>query len=132
MPPECRAGAVLYVKHVQELAMFYSEVCALQVRPADERSLILESSRFQLVLIRVPDDAAQRIVIEDPPIAREWTQIKLVFFVANIAQARARAVGLRGTVYPPEHEWQFEGCTVCDGVDPEGNIFQLRTAADPG
>jgi len=25
-----------------------------------------------------------------------------------------------------ERKWEFEGAKVCDGHDPEGNIFQLR------
>jgi hypothetical protein len=25
-----------------------------------------------------------------------------------------------------EGEWEFEGAKVCDGYDPEGNVFQLR------
>jgi hypothetical protein len=27
---------------------------------------------------------------------------------------------------PPDAEWLFEGSRVCDGHDPEGNVFQLR------
>jgi hypothetical protein len=27
-----------------------------------------------------------------------------------------------------EREWEFEGAKVCDGHDPEGNVFQLRQA----
>ena len=25
-----------------------------------------------------------------------------------------------------EREWEFEGAKVCDGCDPEGNVFQIR------
>jgi len=27
-----------------------------------------------------------------------------------------------------EREWELRGANVCDGHDPEGNIFQLRQA----
>jgi hypothetical protein len=27
-----------------------------------------------------------------------------------------------------EREWEFEGAKVCDGHDPEGNVFQIRQA----
>jgi hypothetical protein len=27
-----------------------------------------------------------------------------------------------------DREWEFEGAKVCDGHDPEGNVFQLRQA----
>jgi hypothetical protein len=29
---------------------------------------------------------------------------------------------------PVEREWRFEDAKVCDGHDPEGNVFQLRQA----
>jgi len=29
-------------------------------------------------------------------------------------------------VYETEREWQFKDARACDGIDPEGNIFQLR------
>jgi hypothetical protein len=27
-----------------------------------------------------------------------------------------------------EKEWKFHGVTRCDGIDPEGNVFQLQEA----
>jgi len=26
---------------------------------------------------------------------------------------------------PAEQEWSFNGITVCDGLDPEGNVIQF-------
>jgi predicted enzyme related to lactoylglutathione lyase len=56
------------------------------------------------------------------------TPLKLVFSVVDIAQARERAAELGGAVSPVAREWEFEGARLCDGHDPEGNIFQLRQA----
>jgi len=30
---------------------------------------------------------------------------------------------------PADREWSFNGVTVCDGVDPEGNVIQFREHA---
>ena len=72
--------------------------------------------------------ACGRRDVGSPPILREDTPIKLVFVVADIAAARASAAERGGSVNPVEHEWLFEGAKVCDGHDPEGNVFQLRSA----
>jgi hypothetical protein len=64
-----------------------------------------------------------------PPEPREDTALKLVFGVENIARARRRAAELGGAVKAAEREWDFEGAKVCDGYDPEGNVFQLRQAS---
>jgi hypothetical protein len=34
-----------------------------------------------------------------------------------------------GAVNPPDQEWSFNGITVCDGLDPEGNVVQFREHA---
>jgi len=80
----------------------------------------------QLVIVRIPPAIADTIRTARPPVPREDTPIKLVFAVDDIARARARASDLGGAVKPAEREWQFDGATVCDGHDPEGNVFQLR------
>ena len=74
--------------------------------------------------MRMPKRIAETIEIGTPPEPREDTPIKLVFGVEDIAHARNRAAELCGAMN--EREWEFEGVKVCDGHDPEGNIFQLR------
>jgi hypothetical protein len=31
-----------------------------------------------------------------------------------------------GVMEPVDKEWSFNGVTVCDGLDPEGNVIQFR------
>jgi predicted enzyme related to lactoylglutathione lyase len=49
--------------------------------------------------------------------------------VASIAQARERAKALGGDMNDADTEWSFHGLTRCDGVDPEGNVFQVQEVA---
>jgi predicted enzyme related to lactoylglutathione lyase len=119
-------GAVLYAKDLQRLTEFYSAVAGLQVQIIREGFAVLGQRPSQLVIVRIPRRISESISIETPPILREDTPIKLVFIVANITAARKSAAERGGNVRPGASEWQFEGAKVCDGHDPEGNVFQLR------
>ena len=43
-----------------------------------------------------------------------------------------QAIELGGAIDAPQREWHFDGATVCDGYDPEGNILQLREPGKEG
>ena len=60
----------------------------------------------------------------DPP--REDTCLKPCFHVDDVDRERA-ALAARGVSMRDVH--RFDGLVFCDGVDPEGNIFQLTTRA---
>lgn len=47
-------------------------------------------------------------------------------FVVGIAATREVAQRFGGVVDPAHLEWRFDRHRVCDGHDPEGNVFQLR------
>jgi predicted enzyme related to lactoylglutathione lyase len=121
-----QAGAVLYAKDFRRLAEFYRRVAGLQEREAADDFICLESNAFQLVVLQIPVHIAETITIEIPPRRPESTPIKLVFFVASVEAGRVAARENGGELNPPEREWSFQGDKVCDGVDPEGNVFQLR------
>ena len=38
-------------------------------------------------------------------------------------------MALGGELNANEKEWEFDKHRVCDGYDPEGNIFQIRAQA---
>jgi len=119
-------GAVLYAKDLPRLAQFYSAVTRLQVQTIRKTFAVLGQQPSQLVIVRVPRRIAESICIETPPVRREDTPIKLVFSVAAINAARKDAGKVGGAINPVGREWEFEGAKVCDGHDPEGNVFQLR------
>jgi predicted enzyme related to lactoylglutathione lyase len=118
-----QSGAVLYAKNPKILAEFYERVTGMPIRRTAADHIVLESGSFQLVVLQIPEHIAKSITIESPPVQREQTAIKLVFFVDDLAHAREAA---GGALNGPEREWKFDGATVCDGYDPEGNNFQLR------
>jgi predicted enzyme related to lactoylglutathione lyase len=119
-------GAVLYAKDLDRLVEFYSSVTGIAPRSVDKGFAVLGASPSQFVILRIPKRIADAIDMPAPPEPREDTPIKLVFGVEDIAHARDRAAELGGAMNAAEREWEFEGAKVCDGYDPEGNVFQLR------
>ncbi len=125
-----QTGAVVYAKDTEKLRAFYAAVVGFAVTHVEPEYSILESATFQLVLLAIPPHRAADVVIAEPPLRRENTAIKLVFFVPSIAEARAAAAMNGGALNPPEREWRFRNHVVCDGYDPEGNVIQLRAHVD--
>jgi predicted enzyme related to lactoylglutathione lyase len=121
-----KAAAVLYAKDIKRVSTFYAEVAELTIVHSEADHVILESASFQLTVVAIPNKFAASIEIASPPIRRENTAIKLVFFISNIASTRAIAARLGGELNPVDREWEFLDCRVCDGHDPEGNVIQLR------
>jgi predicted enzyme related to lactoylglutathione lyase len=119
-------GVVLYAKNLDLLVDFYSSITGVQPRAIESGYAILGAEPAQLVIVRIPRRIADTIDITTPPEVRDDTPLKLAFAVENIARARDRVSELGGAVNPAAREWEFEGAKICDGHDPEGNIFQLR------
>lgn len=92
----------------------------------EEDHVILETPECQIVVPAIPASIAQDIVITSPPSRRTETPLKFAFPVGSIARSRAAVEQLAGQIDSPDHEWQFGDDRVCDGQDPEGNVFQLR------
>ena len=121
-------GAVIYAKDFRALAKFYEHVAGLTECEVDEDYVLLEAPSFRLVVLQIPERYAANITIEKPPRKRENTPIKLILNVSSIEAARQAAKTLGGGLNGSETEWSFQGIKRCDGVDPEGNVFQLQEA----
>ena len=125
-PPSGKAAAVLYAKNLDQVSAFYEQVTGMISTESTASFKVLESATFELTVVTIPPAIAESISITTPPDRREDTPIKLVFLVASIAIARATAARCGGELNAAEREWHFRGFTVCDGHDPEGNVFQVR------
>ena len=119
-------GAVVYARDPDRLTEFHSRVADLAVIRREDTFAQLRAGPLELVVHRIPPHIAAGIDVTDPPQRREDTAVKLVFAVDSIAVARADAAALGGAIDPVEREWTFDGSTICDGHDPEGNVIQLR------
>ena len=120
------AGAIVHAKDIVRLSQFYAAVTGLEIVHEVDDHVVLESETHELVIVAIPAATAARIVITVPPQRRENTAFKLTFAVDDLATARTAARAAGGDLDAPEKEWDFQGLRVCDGIDPEGNVIQLR------
>jgi catechol 2,3-dioxygenase-like lactoylglutathione lyase family enzyme len=120
---------VLFATGLDRVATFYSNVLGLQEAHRDDDHILLESPGFQLVVHRIAGGGSAAADVTVPPARRATASFKPVFFVPSISRLRAIAETHGGTMEPPDREWSFNGVTVCDGVDPEGNVIQFRQDA---
>jgi catechol 2,3-dioxygenase-like lactoylglutathione lyase family enzyme len=122
------SGAVLYVKDLARSVAFFQAVAGLREDSRGDDYVVLVCNAFELVILRTPATAA--IELTDPPIPRTEAAVKLVFFVSDLAAARAAMLACGGVPDPVEKQWVFRGYTVSDGIDPEGNKIQLRAPGE--
>jgi len=128
MSGPARAGAVIYAKSVGVLTSFYRELLIAEVLHVDPEYAVLQSPDIQLVVHAIPKQMASTFEISVPPEPREETAVKLFFSVPSLEWARNLVAKLGGIVQV--QLWQGQGFTVCNAVDPEGNVFQLRVFGD--
>ena len=116
---------MLFVKSMEPMARFYGETLELRSLPCDddpEDFRIFDAGGTQLALHAIPEPWASGIEIGDPPEAREGAAAKVVFRCSDLKRAREALVS-RGVQLGPIH---VSGpLSLCDGIDPEGNVFQL-------
>jgi hypothetical protein len=101
-------------------------VLGLREAHRDDDHILLESPGFQLVVHRIPAHAAAALQPAEPPTRRANAALKPVFFVQSLPSIRTIVSAHGGAMEPPEKQWPFNGAAVCDAVDPEGNVLQLR------
>ncbi|WP_147693086.1 VOC family protein [Vogesella mureinivorans] len=124
MPGPARAGALIYARHLPQLAAFYQQLLGMQLLHGDAEHQVLANADFQLIVHAMPPHIAANVHIDTPPQPRSEQAIKLFFTVPSLADAAQLAAAQGGALYR-EH-YQGPGFTVCNGHDPEGNIFHLR------
>jgi catechol 2,3-dioxygenase-like lactoylglutathione lyase family enzyme len=113
-------AALLYVKDLQRMAAFYSDMLGL--KPIDETRLDtwleFDAGGSGFALHATPAQIADQIEIASPPVPRETNPVKLIFEVEDVATECNRLASLGVTII--QRPWG-----TYDGLDPEGNIFQI-------
>ena len=123
---QIQAAAVVYAKDYLRIANFCKSIADFDVYEIEKNYVKLESKSFQLIVLQAPEHILEAINIPEPPLRREKTPVKLVFFVVSINKVREAMKMLGGALNTDDEIWHFEQHTVCDGYDPEGNVFQIR------
>ena len=125
MPTLGISRVILFAKDMKAMADFYGRVIGLpRIETSDdsEEWQVFDAGGCQLALHQIPEPWAKDVVIPDPPVAREGSIAKVVFFAEDVAAVRQTLVD-RGA---PMREVGIHGdLQLCDGLDPEGNLFQI-------
>lgn len=124
MSGPARAGLFVYAKDVERLGAFYVEMLGMVIAHATPQMTVLRSPDLQLVVHAMPPERAAQVVIATPAVPRDDAAIKFFHAVPSLVQATETAARLGGAVWP--ERYRGPGFIVCNAVDPEGNIFQVR------
>ena len=113
--------AILFVKDLDRMTEFYTEGFGLRPDPSSVQKgwIVLESNVAALGLHAVPPAIGRNITIGGPPKARENTPIKLCFRTDDINRSRDHLITCGAHMFEVK-PWG------CDGIDPEGNVFQIN------
>jgi catechol 2,3-dioxygenase-like lactoylglutathione lyase family enzyme len=117
---------MLFVKDLPGMTRFYSAVLGL--RPIEETRLpdwVEFHGEAQFSLHAIPAAIAAGISIDSPPRPREQGATKLTFLVADV-EATLAAIERMGLPLL-KRPWGS-----VEAVDPEGNVFALRSATSTG
>ncbi len=117
-----RVSAVLYVKDLEKVTAFYSAMLRQPLVYRDAYHAVLRCGIFALDIHQLPADSMST----KERGTREQAAVKLSFPVDSIVRARQVAAAHGGELDPGPPRWVIEQQKICDGRDPEGNVFQLR------
>ena len=120
-----RVSAVLFVRDLDRMLGFYSTLLAQPCVYRDAYHAVLRCGGFALDLHQIPAHAMEGVHGGETA-QRARAAVKLCFPVDSIARARQEAAERGGRLDPPPPRWVVEQQKICDGEDPEGNVFQLR------
>jgi predicted enzyme related to lactoylglutathione lyase len=124
MSGPARAGLFVFAKDAEHVSKFYESVAAMSRLHETDELTVLESPDIQLLVHKIPGHIARDFEITSPPQKRENTALKFFFTVPSLASARATARSLGGEVF--SENWNGPGFVMCNAMDPEGNVFQVR------
>lgn len=127
MPGPARAGLFVYAKEKDRLCRSYEAIAGMTRLNETSDLSVLESPDIQLLIHRIPPSIAASVTITTPPSRREDTALKFFFTVGSLEKARVKAAALGGEVW--NENWKGPGFIVCNAMDPEGNVFQVREIA---
>ena len=112
--------SMIFAKNMDRMVAFYRDGLGLPlIENRADGWASFDAGSATLALHAIPAGIAAGIEITEPPQAREDSAIKLIFATDDVAAARAHLQAHGATMSAPR------GDKSCDGLDPEGNVFQI-------
>jgi hypothetical protein len=98
--------AIIYASNVIRVAKFYCEILGFEERFNGLDHILLEIPGFQLVIHSIPPLIAEMFEITDPPLSRDDSTVRLVFYIPSIHAIRQASMNLEGDSILPK----WSGC----------------------
>lgn len=114
------AQTILFVDDVPRMQAFYAGMLGLAVLSAEPGWVQLDAGGVVFALHAIRPGPARA----EPPPERVDAHTKLCFHVDDVDATRAAFVAA-GVRMRDAH--RYGGVVFCDGIDPEGNVFQITT-----
>jgi catechol 2,3-dioxygenase-like lactoylglutathione lyase family enzyme len=114
------AQTIVFVENVARMQAFYQDTLGLPVITAEPGWVQLDAGGVVLALHAIK--AGRRL--PEPPPERVDACIKLCFHADDVDGARAALIAA-GVGMREVH--RHGDVAFCDGLDPEGNVFQITT-----
>ncbi|MCI0570077.1 MAG: VOC family protein [Myxococcaceae bacterium] len=111
---------VLFVADLPRMRHFYEATLGLAVVSAEEGFVRLDAGGSVLALHALRGEPPAAI----PAVARQDSYLKLCFHTDDVPGTRASLVAAGVTM---RNVKTFGAVSFCDGLDPEGNVFQVTT-----
>jgi catechol 2,3-dioxygenase-like lactoylglutathione lyase family enzyme len=119
------ARVMIFAKDMKRMTRFYETVVGLPrlATPDDSEDFVsFDAGGCQLCLHVIPPPWGDGVEIAEPAQRRWGGALKVAFYATDVAALRAELVGRGAAMDEVE---RFDGLHLCDGIDPEGNIFQI-------
>lgn len=121
-PPISLGRVMLFVQDVERLSTFYRDAFGFELTEHTEGEwAVLRAGQCELALHRVGAAWRQEV----PSGTRAQTNVKLVFNVTSDLEALREELLGHGVTIGPITTYPDGPGPLCDGADPEGNVFQL-------
>ncbi|HWM88922.1 MAG TPA: VOC family protein [Kofleriaceae bacterium] len=117
---------ILFATDMPRMAAFYREALGLRlIEGSPEQGWVrLDAGGCEIALHAIPEPIAAGIHIETPPLPRADSPIKVALQVDDVDAARASLAERGAIMYDVR---RTDGAALCDGLDPEGNVFQITS-----
>ena len=115
---------ILFTGEVGRLATFYRDVLGLTEVESEPGWCVLDAGGVKLAIHGIPAHVAG--AVSNPPAKREDSYWKPTFLVDDLDAALARLAAAGVAMSAPR---TYGPRTFSDGMDPDGNVFQLARHA---
>jgi predicted enzyme related to lactoylglutathione lyase len=114
---------ILFVGDTEKMTAFYRDVIGLPVIEGEGSDfVVLDAGGCQLCIHAIPAEYLEGSFDHAPP--REDSYVKFVFEAEDIEAERQELIEKGARM---KEVVRFGSIALCDGCDPEGNIFQIST-----